>query len=195
MLNIEVKILDTTKLSIDELLSSKYLKQDLIKLERYRIDKVKKEKAASLLFKNKYIGKYFINEFGKPISNDIYFNISHSHGLVVFTKDKNPIGIDVEKVRDVDEKMINFISSDMEKEYIKNNINFYEIWTAKESLMKNIGTGIRTTIKDIPALPINGKKEYKDKKYYSKSIRYQDYIISVTRESDEDFDITLTFEN
>ena len=57
--------------------------------------------------------------------------------------------------------------------------------------MKNIGTGLKDKIKEIPALPLNGSKEYKGKRYYSRTIQYQNYIISITRETDQAFNLEI----
>ena len=183
---------DTNSVSIDILLSSSFLSEkDLAFLERFKIEEVKKEKACSLIFKNKYVGQYHLNEFGKPLSESCYFNISHSKGVVVFIKDHVPIGIDIEQIRSAGQAMIDYISSEEEKEYIKDDLNFYEIWTNKESLTKAIGTGIKEKIKDIPGIPINGLKTYQEKHYYSVTKKFKDFIISVTRENDEPFDIDI----
>ena len=192
MLNIKVKFYDTAVTTLENILSSSFLfDKDFSYLSRFKIEETKKEKACSSIFKNKYVGEYHLNEFGKPLSENVNFNISHSKGAVVFIKDKIPIGIDIEKIRPVENSLVEYISSKEEREYIKSDINFYEIWTNKESLTKAIGTGIKTKIKDIPGLPINGKKTYQEKEFYSKTIKYKDYIISVTRENNEPFEIEI----
>ena len=192
MLNIKVIFIDTNDISLETLLSSSYLsKKDLESLEKYKIEETKKEKACSLILKNKYIKDYHLNEFGKPISDNSFFNISHSKGMVVFTQDSLPIGIDIEKIRPATDELKDYISSIEEKEYITDEKSFFEIWTNKESLTKAIGTGIKSSIKEIPSLPINGVKQYKGKSYYSKTIQYNNYVICVTRELDKPFDLVI----
>ena len=192
MNKLNVIFVNTNNLTIDQLLSSSFLSDDdIASLVKYKIEETKKEKACSLIFKNKYVGSYHIDENGKPVSDTCYFNISHSKGAVVFVKDTVPIGIDIELVRPVDDALINYISSIEEKTYIKNETNFYEIWTNKESLTKNIGTGIKNKIKEIPGIPINGFKEYQGNKYYSKTIKYKDCVISITRKTSEVFDVNV----
>lgn len=179
-------------MKLEDILSSSFLSEhDIASLEKYKQEETKKEKAYSLILKNKYIGEYSINEFGKPVSDKTYFNISHSKGIVVFIEDTEPIGIDIEVIRPVKDNLVDYIASNEEKEYIKNETNFYEIWTNKESLTKCVGTGIKDKIKEIPSLPLNGVKEYRGKKYISRIIIYKDYVISVTRESAEPFDIII----
>ena len=183
---------DTNTKSLENLLSSSFLNVENIKdLSRYKLEETKKEKAVSLILKNKYVGEYSINEYGKPLSESGYFNISHSKGYVVFIKDDIPIGVDIEKIRPAEDDLKEYISSELEKSYIKDDKTFYEVWTNKESLTKCIGTGIKEKIKDIPSIPINDVKDYKGKKYRSKTITYNDLVISITRESELQFDIKI----
>ena len=165
---------DTNLYEIDELINHAFLyEKDLIEIEKYTNVEAKKEKIISTHFKNKYVGEYYINEYGKPLSNNICFNIAHSKGMVVFVKDTHPIGIDIEKIREYKEELKRYISSDDENEYINNNINFYKIWTNKESLVKANGKGLRGDVKSIPALPINGKVTFEEKVYNRKSIDFE----------------------
>lgn len=188
-----VHLFDTSEKNIDDLLSLPCLKDEDFKIfEKYKDIEKKKEKIVSTYFKNKYIGEYFFSNEGKPLSKKIYFNISHSRGVVVFVMDESPIGIDIEKVRDVNDNLKNYISSQEEKEYIGDNKSFFEIWTSKESLVKCIGTGIKEKPNKIPSLPINGKKIYNGKTYFSKVVEYQGYVISVTIENSGDFDLSIT---
>ena len=192
MQKVDVLLIDTNKLDLEDILKSSYLtKKDLDYLSNIDYEETKKEKAASIIFKNKYIKEYHLNEYGKPLSDDIYFNISHSKGYVAFVKDSLPIGIDIEKIREVEQRLIGYISNDSEKEYIKDDKSFFEIWTNKESLSKAIGVGVFTNIKDIPSLPLNGEKHYDGRDYFSNTIQYKDLIISVTRESKEEFEIDI----
>lgn len=187
---------DTNTKSLESLLLSSFLSDENIKeLSRYKLEETKKEKAVSMILKNKYVGEYSLNEFGKPISKNCYFNISHSKGYVVFIKDIVPIGIDIEKIRPVEEDLINYISSSEEKKYITSDLKFYEIWTNKESLTKCLGTGIKVKIKDIPSHPLNDTKIYKGKNYRSVTIKYLDSVITVTRELIEPFGIKIQEEN
>ena len=188
----EVIFVDTNSITLDALLASSFLSDsDIDYLTKYKVEEVKKEKACSLIFKNRFVGVYHINEFGKPISDSCYFNISHSKGAVVFVKDEVPIGVDIEKIRPVEDNLIDYISSKEEKEYIVDETSFFEIWTNKESLTKAMGTGIKEKIKEIPGLPTNDKKKYKDKVFYSRTVTYKEFIITVSRETEEPFEIEI----
>ena len=176
---------DTNTKSLESFLLSSFLSDENIKeLSRYKLEETKKEKAVSMILKNKYIGEYSLNESGKPLSKSCYFNISHSKGYV-----------DIEKIRPVEDDLIEYISSSEEKKYITSDQKFYEVWTNKESLTKCLGTGIKEKIKDIPSIPINDVKTYKEKLYRSQTINYQDSVISITRESIDPFEIKIQEEN
>ena len=95
---ISLYVLDTRKYSFGELLALTKLDESEISfLERYHVLDVKKEKLVSYYFKKKYVGDYSLNERGKPISNNVFFNISDSKGMVVLAISKNrEVGVDVE---------------------------------------------------------------------------------------------------
>ena len=68
---------------------------------------------------DKVIIKY--NEYGKPLIDNynLYYNISHKKDYsVCILADKN-VGIDIEKIIKLDNKVLNFIATDKEKVSIK----------------------------------------------------------------------------
>ena len=196
MKKIKIYFLFASDENIEKIMSLSYLKeQDFEVVNRYKNIEAKKEKIVSIYFKNKYIKDYHLNENGKPISNDVYFNVSHSHGLVCFVMDeKEPIGIDIEKIKEVDEKLKRYIANDDEFEYMKNEINFYEVWTAKEALVKAYGSGLKMKVNEIPALPINGLRYFKNKKYMNQSIIYNEYVLSVSKKGTSNYCLEMVEE-
>ena len=90
-------------------------------------------------------------ENGKPylVGSDLFVSISHSYEGVVCVVDKNRIGIDIEKIREVPHSLIDYTCTDQEKEYVlggeENHTfkRFFEVWTAKEALLKKTGIGIK----------------------------------------------------
>lgn len=191
-MNLKIYIVDSSNISLDVLLSSHYI-SDLEKLsfDKYKHLETKKEKIVSSILKNKYIGEYHIDDNGKPISKDKYFNISHSHSLVVLVIDKVPIGVDIEKIRPVEDDLINYVCNESEKSYVKDPETFFEIWTNKEALVKSHGTGVKQKPSEIPALPVNGVRKYKNKEYRNHTIRYKDFVITVSRCDKEQYNIKL----
>ncbi len=113
------------------------------------------------------------NEFGKPViperinSFRLNFNISHSGdlGLIAITR-KNLIGIDVEKMNELDQidDIINLCFTETEKymlsclESTEKKEVFYKIWTGKEAFIKAIGKGFSFPLKNI-SFRLNSKKE------------------------------------
>lgn len=193
---LKVHIYNYQDIPLDVLLSSTYISElERLSFQKYTNLEVKKEKVISSILKNKYIGEYYLNEFGKPLCKDKYFNISHSHGLIAFVMDDVPVGIDIEKIKKVENDLINYISNDDEKKCIHDDESFYEIWTNKEALVKSFGTGIKSNPKEIIGLPINGRRIYKDKVYFNKTIKHDDYVITVSRQIDEDFDLEIIKES
>ena len=190
---VDLYIIDTHKISIEKLLNSSYIKQeDLSFLSKFKKEETYHEKLASLYLKNKYIKDYYIDENGKPISEDIYFNISHSHGVVVLGLNKeSPIGIDIEQNKEIKDSLIRFTCNDEEYDYIKTNKDFLSIWTNKESLLKCMGTGINKRLNEVPGLPLNSQRMYLDDIYSSQTLFYQDDIISITIKGKKDFVIKI----
>ena len=69
------------------------------------------------------------------------------------------------------------------------NKDFYKVWTSKEALSKCIGTGVREKLKNIPSLPFDGIKEYKEKTFFSHIYEINDFVISIIIKSNDDFEI------
>ena len=173
-------------------MDSKYLSElEKISFEKYKNENVKKEKIVSAILKNKYIGDYHLNEYGKPISNNKYFNISHSDGYIALAIDQVPVGIDIENIRNAEEDLRNYISNDEEKKYIHDDESFFEVWTNKEALVKANGNGINQKINTIQSLPLNAVRTYDNKTYFNKTIKYQNLVITVSRASSDDFNINI----
>ena len=187
---VKLIVFDTRKHTYNELLLTLNISEEEAKaLKKYRALDTRKEKLVSLYFKKKYVGEYSYNEYDKPISPNAFFNISHSKGVVVLALNKEvELGVDIEILRAKDDDLIKYICSEEEYKFVKNEIDFLSVWTNKESLVKCLGTGIKKNVKTIPALPLCGKKEYDGQSFYSKIIRHNDAIISLTVKGNEDFD-------
>lgn len=98
------------------------------------------------------------NPFGKPYVNhsSIEFNLSHSGNIILIGFDNRAIGVDIEEMRPIDNGTARFFMSEIEYKHFKtlldeqSRINFYyQIWTAKESLLKATGMGITNHINQI----------------------------------------------
>lgn len=120
----------------------------------------------------------YYNEYHKPFKKGEFFNLSHSREYVVFIKDTEECGIDIEYITEYKEKLIPYAFSLEEQKEIKKSKDFYSSWTRKEALGKANGNGlIDETIKKIPSK--EGIITYKDKNYTIKTVYYKDYVISI----------------
>lgn len=119
------------------------------------------------------------NDYGKPFLKgyeNFNFNISHSEDFVVCAIDEKPIGIDIEKINQIEyEEICKGFFSMSENDYIEKTLDnrlsrFYEIWTLKESYIKLCGKGLSTPLRlfsigideneNISVLMENERKEY-----------------------------------
>ena len=96
------------------------------------------------------------NEHGKPsiVGHPyIYFNLSHCKEAVVCVISDQPIGVDVESIREYKESLVNYTMNDEEISEIASSENpaasFIRFWTMKEATMKLIGTGISNDMKTV----------------------------------------------
>lgn len=93
------------------------------------------------------------NEYGKPRikdAPDFHYNLSHAGDWVVIACGDGPVGVDVERVDWNDGKARiarRFFAPD-EQDYVfggggeGSGRRFFEVWTAKESFLKYLGTGL-----------------------------------------------------
>lgn len=117
------------------------------------------------------------DENKKPYAEnaDICFNISHSHELVICAVNDKPIGVDIEKIREIKDRLIDYVCTAEEKDFINNENEkqkcFFEIWTAKEAYFKCLGTGI-TDLKSVNTLDGEFQK-------HLKRFIFNDYCVSI----------------
>ena len=130
---------DDDRIKIDKLIG---IRQKQYILSRILLKNILKDKYS--INYNDILIKY--NKYGKPYLDDISFNISHSHDyVIVVTSDKN-IGIDIEKIRDINQTTMKVFCTDNEIQYITNNQNkklaYWKIYTLKEAYFKMLGTDL-----------------------------------------------------
>lgn len=127
-------------------------------------------------------------ESGKPyINDDIFFNISHSEGVVAIVFSENEIGVDTEKIRPVDYRIAEKFYTENEKRYImsaKNEdeklLRFFEIWTLKESYLKCTGDGLPGGLKSVEFSIKDNQVFCSESGFVSKTELYNKFIISIT---------------
>ena len=96
------------------------------------------------------------NEHGKPSivgHPEIFFNLSHCKYAAVCAIYDQPVGIDVESIREYNDGLVRYTMNDEEILEIESAENpasaFIRLWTMKEATMKLIGTGISNDMKTV----------------------------------------------
>ena len=183
---------DDINLLINKLKSNNYISKERIKkslsfiplktrmqsiLANVLIDNELKEKAKDIYYNNR----------NKPLLNDnLFFSISHSEDFVLFVKDTNMIGIDIELI---DKKIIDILDyafTNEEKDYInknyKDNINegIIKLWTIKESVYKASGNTLDILPKDISINVMDfSNVVFLGDKYYIITKKIDNYYLSI----------------
>ena len=96
------------------------------------------------------------NEHGKPsIAGHpyIHFNLSHCKEAAVCAISKQPIGVDVECIREFKDSLVKYTMNEEEVREIESSDTpasaFIRLWTMKEATSKLIGTGITNDVKSL----------------------------------------------
>lgn len=94
------------------------------------------------------------NEHDKPSivgHPEIHFNLSHCKEAAACVVSDQPVGIDVESIREYKEGLAHYAMNDEEVRQIEASDNpastFIRLWTMKEATLKLIGTGISDDLK------------------------------------------------
>lgn len=98
-----------------------------------------------LMLSAMHIGEmeFLYNEHGKPyIEGGPFFSISHCKEAIAVAIDDQPIGIDIEAIRNVDQDLILRTMNEEEQKQIHSNRDFTRLWTQKEAIVKAQGVGI-----------------------------------------------------
>lgn len=89
------------------------------------------------------------NKHGKPYllnNKNVFYNISHTNNAFVVALSKEKIGVDIEKIRNIDLKIANRFFTELEQKYILSSDYktkaFFELWTKKEAFLKYKGYGL-----------------------------------------------------
>ena len=96
------------------------------------------------------------NEHGKPFiagHPEIFFNLSHCKEAVACVINDQPVGIDVESIREYKESLIRYTMNDNEIHEIESSddpaTTFIRLWTMKEATIKLMGVGISDGMKSV----------------------------------------------
>lgn len=112
----------------------------------------KRELGAGLLLK-KVLREFGVKDeevftglYGKPYTEYVKFNLSHSDDLVAIAfAQGGEIGCDIEKIREIPQHVFHRLTEE-ERKYIENagdkSRAFFQIWTKRESFLKMTGEGV-----------------------------------------------------
>ena len=93
------------------------------------------------------------NEYGKREmeGGGRQFNISHSGSFIVAAIGKKPVGIDIERNEQRDFRFFKAIWGEGQHAHFELNDcrSFYKVWTAKESYVKYLGSGLYRDLEQI----------------------------------------------
>lgn len=146
----------------DEEIEKMYLGSD--KNRKEKADKLKKDEkkklsiaagdlVRSVISKKFNIDKkdvrFRVEKGGKPHIEgiDVNFSISHSGTIALCAIADSPVGIDIEKIRDMDLSVAKKHFAPDEQDYVFEKMSlsrqrFFEVWTRKEAYVKMLGRGI-----------------------------------------------------
>ncbi|AYB29585.1 4'-phosphopantetheinyl transferase family protein [Chryseolinea soli] len=102
------------------------------------------------------------DDHGKPrLSLPLDFSIAHSFDVVIcLVSDEGPVGVDVEKIRDVPLEEYQSSFTEHEWSFIMKDHNkiesFFSLWTKKESLLKMHGLGLQVPLTQVTVLDTVG---------------------------------------
>lgn len=138
---------------------------------------------------------FHFNKYGKPYLksyDNFYFNLSYSENIVTCGISSREIGIDIEKIKNINfKKITNLFFTKHENNYILNSSDklkcFFKLWTLKESYLKYTGKGLGILNdvsikigdkKNIKVLENNNTQDLDLRTFISRS----EYIISICSE-------------
>jgi len=134
---------------------------------------------------------FYLNDYGKPFSTyEIEFNCSHSGNWVVCGVSNSAIGIDIEKIDNIDLSLVKMFFSERENCDIYEKVPeerlkyFFDLWTLKESYIKALGKGLTIELSSFDIKKEGDKVTIRDMNMNERPCFYQynmfdDYVLSV----------------
>lgn len=114
-----------------------------------------------------------VNEYGCPyLPEQAFFNLTHSGNLVALAISESEVGIDVEKIREVDFELLhNYMNAEEWTDILRHEdsqYRFFEYWTIKEALMKGERMGFYLPLEEIKLAGLEA--EIRGKKWFLKKL-------------------------
>ena len=115
-----------------------------------------------------------LSAHGKPFlegHSGIHFNISHAADAIVCAVSDRPVGIDMEKKRKVNLRIINRFFAENERAFVLAGHNdqderFTQIWTMKEAYVKYTGKGLAESFEEFDVLGMEDLLTFKHLDYH-----------------------------
>lgn len=188
-----IYITDTKPLFREDLFRGLYLNtfqhfKEKIDKKKLRDDKNRTLAGATLLKKGlEKMGvnpdvRINVSEKGKPYIEGVFFNISHSGDKAVCAFGSSEIGVDIEKINPLSERLMDKIALPNERAKISAAKQIVRLWTRKEALAKCVGEGLGEEIfkTDLSEDVVR----YNGMTYRLKSFELGEYMLSVCTEFD-----------
>lgn len=194
MIDIYILTINNELIDIADKMTS-LLPKDIVK--EIKSIKISKRKSIKIISKILLWKILLINGFDKTIIQNIFsannhkpfinypfdFNLSHSGDKIVITTSKcQKVGIDIEFNRYSNISIKGFSPLIKFEEYMR-HLPFYDAWVVIESILKTIGTGFSTSIKDVFILEIRNNKissKINGNLFFSLLIPLEKYSLCVT---------------
>lgn len=109
--------------------------------------------------------KILYNEHGKPFFElGKKFSISHSGRFTVVAVSEDEIGVDIEERENINPAVAKRCFTEEEQDFAKlSTKNFLRIWTAKEAVLKLLGTGFSYAPSGFSVFPLDEEHRIKEK--------------------------------
>ncbi len=131
---------------------------------------------------------------GKPklSCEGLHFNLSHSGVFAACAVSGNPVGLDIQSVREYNEKLGEKYFSPQERAFIVESVDvdhaFTQIWSMKESCVKLLGTGLKMPLASFSLDVNNGSTEINGRKLFLYHCILQGCHLSVCSEDEIDIE-------
>jgi 4'-phosphopantetheinyl transferase len=144
-------------------------------------------------------GELLKDENGMPLPFDgNFWSLTHKSHYVAGVVAPTPIGIDIEKIRDISEGLFRKTAADSEWVLAgtaeKSLLTFFRFWTSKEAVLKATGIGIKDLLKCQVQQILDDRHliiQYESKDWLIEHFFYDQHIASVVQ---NDFDIDWAIE-
>ena len=129
--------------------------------------------------------EYAYDNLGKPTASDVYFSITHTKGAVMVAVSNNPVGVDLEMRRNIDEKIASRILTKEELDFYnehKGSEYLLDCFVRKESFFKMTGEGIGSNLtKESVNQILNSSKQV--------ALCFDDYLSIITTKEKDLYDV------